>query len=70
MNKYLRFTLGIPIFSTGVGIWIADLDVSGWSVLWMIVFSLKLIFIGLWLLDVPTINTTTVNLIVPPTKQK
>lgn len=67
MEKYLRFTLGIPTFSLGVSILIRDFDVSGLIYLLLFIFSLELIYIGLWLLDVPTVNKITINLLTPKT---
>ncbi len=64
--KYIRYTIGIFVFSVGIAMMIDVLsfrDVGSiWSFLKVVFWSMYLIGYGLWLLDVPTINITTVDI--------
>lgn len=66
-NKYIRWALGIPVFCIGISGWLLFDQVFAnahgfleWSI--RLINIIGCTAVGLWLLDVPTVNTTTINI--------
>lgn len=62
--KYIRYGMGIPLFSLAVTLLIADIETDTLvEALALILFSAELFAASLWLMDIPTVNVTNVNII-------
>lgn len=63
-SKYKRFACGIPLFTGGVAIQMTGFVQSRgfFDGILLGVASILLVWVGLWFLDVPTVNVVNVNL--------